>query len=99
MVRTAETLWSAFRELDRERNTGGAEINIWKIKYMLQARAECSFWECQIFKYLGSVLTHTNDTIIDVEARLGACNKCYFVLQHIFNLHNLSKVAKLRINQ
>jgi hypothetical protein len=56
---------------------------------------EYEFEKTETFKYLGSLVTADNNISAEIQARLMAGNRCYYVLQSVLKSKTLSQKAKL----
>ena len=86
----------------------GLEVNSDKTKYMIASRQQnivqnqntvienLSFENVEKFKYLGIMVTNTNNIREEIKRRINMGNACYYSLENILSSHLLSK--KLKVN-
>ena len=87
----------------------GLEVNESKTEYLVMSRDRQAedenplevdglhFRSVTEFRYLGSTVTHDNDTSYEINARIQGGNRCLYALGHLFRSKSLSRHAKLRI--
>ncbi|PSN30365.1 hypothetical protein C0J52_25956 [Blattella germanica] len=87
----------------------GLEVNVNKTKYMVTRRnASCNangqlmtnegnFEEVAEFKYLGALITNSNEIQKQIKHRLNSGNACYYASQRLLSSQLLSKNIKLKI--
>lgn len=108
LSRNERGMKEALEELTEESLKAGLCINKDKTKYMLMNRAQrssvnqimvgrYSFENVACFKYLGSILTENNETLLEIKERIKAGNKAYFSLQHLLKSRLISRRSKKSI--
>lgn len=106
--RTRAALAGAVEEFARAAQELGLQINIEKTKYIEtssrdRVRAESvllgeyTFPCCSAFKYLGGVVTESNQLEDDIKSRMVAGTRCFYALQKALRFKSLSRKAKLAI--
>ena len=111
LSRRERELKESFIQLERESRRAGLNVNTGKTKYMVMSKNKrpqstsmeplqvgtYSFEQVPNFKYLGSVLTDSNETSEEIKERLKAGNKAYFSMQHLIKSRLLSRASKKRL--
>jgi hypothetical protein len=97
--------------LEGEAAKVGLKINEQKTKYMIAARNDRTirdvgqsvaigdkhFEVVKEFVYLGSLMTPTNDTSLEIQRRIQTANKCFFKLRKHLQSSHLSRQTKFTI--
>ena len=98
----AEALVAATREI-------GLEVSAGKTKYMVMSRHQnagriysvridnSTFERVEVFKYLGTTLTHQNSIAEEMKSRLRLGNAYYHSVQNLLSSRLLSKNLKIKI--
>jgi sorting nexin-29 len=108
LSRREENLKESFQLLEAESKKAGLAVNESKTKLMVMTRRSSnvrgpltvgrySFERVQSFKYLGSLLTESNENSLEIKERIKAGNKAYYSMQHLLKSRLLSRKSKIRI--
>jgi hypothetical protein len=103
--RTQQAMIDIFIKLKGEASKVGLMIYENKTKYLYCTRQvsrnvpifeETKIEQVNQFKYLGSIVNHSNSIQDDIKERIAAGNKAYYVNKSFFQSKLISKPAKLK---
>lgn len=96
-----------FSQMERESKKMGLGVNNEKTKYMIASRDHkiqtClivdnyNFERVPEFKYLGSVITESNEVQTEIKERILSANKCYYAFLPLLRSRLLTRRLKLRV--
>jgi hypothetical protein len=85
----------------------GLQMNYTKTKYMVNRHSKKEektielmgkkYEKVESFKYLGSVMTSSNDINMEIKSKLAARNKCYNALGPILKRRSTAQSIKIRL--